>query len=47
MTSKDRSMVTCMKYMKDLCDRLSIKEDTLKRGYDICKTIEDAGLGRG
>ena len=47
MTSKDRSMTTCTQFLKELCDRLNIDENTFNKSVKILKSVEDAGVAKG
>lgn len=47
MTSKDKSITTCMKFLTDLKERLNIHQESIyAKACEILKRIEDSGIAK-
>jgi hypothetical protein len=46
MTSKDKSITTCIKYLNEIRVKLNIIESTFVKACEILKNVEDAGVGK-
>lgn len=47
MSSKDKSITTCMKFLTDLKERLNIHQDAIfAKACEILKRIEDSGISK-
>lgn len=47
MTSKDKSFLSGMSYLQDLCSRLNVIEATFKKACEILKKVDDMELVKG